>query len=341
MKILADASLPDLIPLFPEPFELSKYHSLEELKSLLPFADILLCRSTLKIDAQLLNQSQLKCVATASSGIDHIDVDYLNTKNITLFDAKGSNAHAVTDYVTSTLAWLEKNTPFSGKKVGIIGRGAVGSQVVNRLHSLGYQIISYDPYKRSEDNQHDYCSFDDLTECDLLCLHANLHNNLPYPSRDLINTHFLSRLKPGVAIINASRGGIVNEVDLLNAKCPIYYCADVYLNEPNINPAMIEFATLCTPHIAGHSIEAKRNAIVQLSHLLHAYFNLTSPAKQSSIVAPKFGHKINSAWQDRVLQRYNPHDETLVLKSETDKINTFLSLRKAHIHRHDFNSFTF
>lgn len=336
MKILADASLPNLASLFPAPFELSEYNTLAELQMLLYSVDTLICRSTLRVDAELLKRSNLQCVATASSGTDHIDETYLHTKKITLFDAKGSNARAVTDYVTSTLAWLESNTSFTGKQAGVIGHGAVGSQVVKRLRTLGYQVMIYDPYKNDLKNQQDYCSFDELTQCDLLCLHANLHDKSPFPSRNLINIEFLSKLKPGVAFINASRGGIVNEADLLNTRYPMYYCTDVYLNEPNINPAIINFSTLCTPHIAGHSIEAKHNAIVQLSHRLHEYLKLPSPIEQYIVNNSKTEGRINSTWQEHVLQLYNPLDETLPLKSLDDKKHTFLALRKAHINRHDF-----
>ena len=265
MRILADASLGNLKSLFPAPFEIDEYKNPTELQTRLPLADILICRSTLRVDAALLDQSYLQCVATASSGTDHIDEAYLQTRQITIFDAKGSNAQAVTDYVTSTLAWLEKNTSFSGRQGGVIGHGAVGTLVAKRLRALGYRVKIYDPFKAlGNETQQDYCSFDELSECDLLCLHANLHDKAPYPSRNLINAQFLSRLKPGLAIINAARGSIVNEADLLKVQFPIYYCTDVYQNEPNINP---EFLTLdnatLLPHIGSGSVYT-RDAMGQL-----------------------------------------------------------------------------
>ena len=107
MKILADATLSNLDIAFPSPFQFFLYHNSEELSLLLSQADILLCRSTLKVDRTLLRYHCLQVVATASSGYDHIDVAYLKTQNISLMDANGSNAIAVGDYVLSVLAHLQ------------------------------------------------------------------------------------------------------------------------------------------------------------------------------------------------------------------------------------------
>lgn len=329
LRILADERLPHLHQLFPKPFSITTYKTNSELKSLISSYDILICRSTSRIDALLLANSPIQCVATASSGTCHIDLDYLNSKQISLFDAKGCNAPAVADYVTATLAWLEKNIKIQGKQAGVIGVGEVGTRVMGRLQSAGYDVICYDPYK----NQH---NFQALSDCDILCIHPNLHQLPPYPSLNLLNSAFLSSLKPNVVLINASRGGIVNETDLLRVKKPIYYCTDVFLQEPNINPDIVKFATLCTPHIAGHSIEAKDNSMISLSVQLHTHFNLSSPTelKQSSDLTPYF--QSNTPWQEIVLDRYNPYTETQALKDAPNKASVFLTLRQTHIHRHDF-----
>lgn len=336
IKILADATLPHLSRCFPKPFAITPYNTPLELQTMLPDHDVLLCRSTLRVNAALLTHSAIQCVATASSGTDHIDQEVLTSKNIHLFDAKGSNAQAVADYVTATLAWLELNQKITGKRVGLIGAGAVGTQVLQRLMSAGYEVSIYDPYKTSTLALPHAHSLMALSQCDVLCIHPNLHHQTPYPSFNLINADFLSTLKPGVTIINASRGGIVNESDLLNAEHPIHYCTDVFIGEPNINPDIVDFAVLCTPHIAGHSIEAKRDAIIQLSQQLHTYFNLPSPVtlSTSEVLQPDF-FKIN-AWQPQALQHYNPYEETRYLKTQPDKKTAFITQRNEHTHRHHF-----
>lgn len=329
LKILADERLPHLHQLFPKPFSITTYKTDSELQSLIGSCDILICRSTLRIDALLLANSPIQCVATASSGTCHIDLDYLNAHHISLFDAKGCNAPAVADYVTSTLAWLEKNVVLQGKRAGVIGVGEVGTRVMGRLQSAGYDVVCYDPYKH-------HPNFQALSDCDVLCIHPNLHQLPPYPSLNLINGDFLSKLKPNVALINASRGGIVNEADLLNTKKPIHYCTDVFLQEPDINSDIIAFATLCTPHIAGHSIEAKRNSMISLSVQLHTHFNLSplTELKQSSDLTPYFQGK--APWQEVVLSHYNPYADTHVLKNTPNKTTAFLTQRQMHMNRHDF-----
>lgn len=333
MKILVDASLPALSQCFPEPFVLTPFQHLDQVKAMLPGHQALVCRSTLRVNASLLENVKLSCIATASSGTDHIDHDYLADNNIRLFDAKGSNAHAVVDYVTSVVAWLEMHNTLRGSRVGIVGAGKVGSQVFKRLDTLGYEVLAFDPYLAKK-TPAQYGSFEDLYDCDLLCIHANLHRHQAYPSENLFNGEVFKRLKSGMVLINAARGGIVNEADLLSANPAITYCTDVYLHEPHINPCIVKQAKLCTPHIAGHTTQGKLNAVIQISEQLHQHFNLTSAnpttTPVSSIpVLPK------TSWRGLALQAYNPYHETLALKHAMDKTQTFLDLRKAHL-RSDF-----
>jgi erythronate-4-phosphate dehydrogenase len=300
MEILADASLPNLSRCFPAPFHLSTYNSLQTLKTQLPYHNILLCRSTLHVNEALLYNSPIQYVATASSGICHIDKDYLKARGIQLFDAKGCNAHAVADYVTATLAWLKQHQAFRGKQAGVIGMGHVGTQVANRLQQAGFAVKYFDPYHSQPSSYPQVDSIHALNDCDVLCIHANLHHQPPYPSHNLLNAAFLSALKPNTILINAARGGIVNEADLLRLKQSLRYCTDVYLNEPDINPQIVDYATLCTPHIAGHSIEAKENAVVLLSRKIHSVVGLQIPSYSFQTTHKDyFNEKENS-----VLKRY-------------------------------------
>ncbi|CAM3040526.1 4-phosphoerythronate dehydrogenase [Legionella worsleiensis] len=337
MNILADASLPGLKAAFPKPFNLTLYSHPEELHVLLNQQDILLCRSTLKVSHHLLKNHSLKYVATASSGTDHIDHAYLKKNNIGLIDGKGCNAVSVADYVISSLAYLQQHHLLQGTKAGIIGMGAVGSQVSQRLRALNFHTIAYDPPKAIHQNLFQSCTLEELFDCDVLCIHAELHNNQPHPSMDLVNHKFMSQLKDGCVLINASRGGIVNEEALINNPKELIYCTDVYLNEPQINPQIIEKATLCTPHIAGHSMEAKYKAVALVSEQLHQLMNIPAPI----FAHPNLPHKLHknhySSWQELILSLYNPLNETLTLKKARNKEEAFLRLRKNHRFRHDFS----
>lgn len=336
IRILADASLPGLDQAFPKPFELSFYKQAEEIQSLLPGQQILICRASLKVNEALLAGSALDCVATASSGTDHINPQDLRKHAIELIDAKGSNARAVADYVVASLAYLQKAQGFSAKKAGVIGLGEVGSRVAKRLAAAQMEVLTYDPPRSLVDLNFRSCSLEDLTHCDLLTVHANLHDNSPYPSRDLLNADFLSQLKPRVVIINASRGGIVDEEALLGQSKRIIYCTDVYEGEPSVNKELVDFASLCTPHIAGHSIEAKHRAIVMLSEKLHSYYHLAPPNSIFPELKKRLPFEPKPSWQETALSLYNPAEETAFLKAADDLKSTFLTLRKAHLNRHDF-----
>ena len=336
VKILADASLPNLNLLFQAPFKLTRYNNQAMLKKALPHHDILLCRSTLRVTPQLLENTQLSCIATASSGIDHIDSAYLKAHGIALFDAKGCNAEAVKDYIRSTLACLKQHNKIPGMQAGVMGVGEVGTRVAQQLEQLGFNVVLYDPPKAAVNSNFTSSSFEAFMQCDVLCIHANLHKDAPYPTRHALDTTFFNHLKPNTVMINAARGGIVDEQALLNTNTPLIYCTDVYQNEPHINPAIINYATLCTPHIAGHSIEAKEDAVQHVSQAIHRHVNVT-PKTSPARAIPTFSTLSNATWYEHALALYNPADETHALKQARDKREAFLNLRKSHQHRHNFS----
>lgn len=332
MNILVDASLPGLDSAFARGFNVSLYHHAEEVPALLANQDLLLCRSTLKVTADLLKNHPLKYVATASSGTDHIDSNYLNKQGIGLIDAKGCNAISVADYVLASLAYLDTYHASLGNKIGIIGMGHVGMEVSMRLEALDFHIVGYDPLKTGYRS----AQLQDLYACDIVCIHAELHENLPHPSINLINPAFLAQLKPGCVLINAARGGIVNEEALLQNQKPLIYCTDVYLNEPDVDLRIIDKATLCTPHIAGHSLEAKYAAVALVSEQIHKIAGLPVPPFATPVLTMPIALKASDTWQEQILSIYNPNNETQVLKQAQDKKSAFLELRKNHQNRHDF-----
>ena len=337
MNILADSSLPDLDWLFPKPCHLTTYQNKHELLHALPHHDVLLCRSTLQVTPELLAKSTITCVATASSGVDHIDTDCLHKHQIQLFDAKGCNAEAVSDYVLSTIAYLDTHQKLPGMRVGIMGAGQVGSRVSTCLKSLGFEVFLYDPPKENTTPDFISCTLADFSTCDVLCIHANLHNTPPHPTKNFLDADFIKKLKKNTVIINAARGGILDEQALLNASKSFVYCTDVYQEEPNICFDIINYATLCTPHIAGHSIEAKRDAVFHISQVLHQYFNLPAPSPKTY---PKQRiNKLPNTWQTRALTLYNPIHETMDFKKANNKSTAFLNLRRAHQLRHNFSHY--
>lgn len=330
MKILADSTLP-MLEHFSPAFNITTYENKASLAQHLRSHDILLCRSTLRVTQGLLEDSSIQCVATASSGVDHIDTAYLTQQNIPLLDTKGCNAHAVADYVTCTLAYLNKHHYIQGPRAGIIGMGEVGTRVAHRLRLLGFEIHAYDPLKTHFHS----ASIQDIQQCHLICIHANLHDTPPHASRDLLNHAFLAHLKPGTILINAARGRIINEEALLQHRHALVYCTDVYENEPEIRAEIIDYATLCTPHIAGHSIEAKANAVIHLIRALHQYYDKPLSENLSYLPSLCIEPKPQETRDDYLLRLYDPSIESKSLKKAKNKTEAFLRLRQSHQFRHD------
>jgi len=149
IKILADSSFPDLDDFFGSNFQMTRYVSRDDLLTQVIDQDILLCRSTLSVTADLLATSRIACVATASSGVDHLDLSYLKAREITVCDAKGANAKAVADYVSACVASLQRQGYRLGSRAAVVGVGAVGTLVVARLQALGFEVLMFDPLRAS------------------------------------------------------------------------------------------------------------------------------------------------------------------------------------------------
>lgn len=330
LKILYDSQIPYIHDFFASHFILTAYQHQGEMLSLINDNDILICRSTIKISAEMLHNTPIQLVASATSGLDHIDIQGLQKLKIPLMHAKGSNAHAVCDYITSTLAYLEQHQYTKAQKIMVIGYGAVGKMVTHRLEKLGFSIFNIDPYVQTPHPM----SMHAISDMDIICLHPSYHLTPPFSTHHLMNQERIASLKKDVCIINASRGEVVDEAAILHQHFQGIYCADVYKNEPHINPRIVERATLCTPHIAGHSIQSKWRMTSFIAHQIYQKYGFDEP----DIAPPTCTHtfKKEQSWQHQALAQYNPEIETRALKL-CPTPETFIQLRQQHRFREDFN----
>ncbi len=250
--------------------------------------DILFVRSTTKVNENLLDGTRVKFVGTATSGIDHIDVNYLQSKNIYFADAKGSNANSVAEYVIfSILHWALKNRiVLKELPVGIIGFGNIGSLVAKYCHYLGMRVFINDPplmenlcYKdnNSLPNYVDYLQINELLNyCKIITNHVPLTKLGKYPTWNLLNRENLIFLQDNTLFIHTSRGGVVVEKDLLEAKKSknLTLVIDVWENEPNINTELVAECEICTPHVAGYSVEGKLRGTMKMLVEFEKFTNL-------------------------------------------------------------------
>lgn len=246
-------------------------------------ADALLVRSITRVDKSLLEGAAVRFVGTATSGRNHIDEQYLRDEGIAFTDSKGANASAVVDYVFAALAFLARfhtdgGASFFGATVGIVGVGCVGSLLNKRLEAAGINTLCCDPPRAlselSEETRR-FVALDDVMRCDVVCVHVPLSNSAEYSTTHLIGARELALLPAGGVLINACRGGVVDE-DAVRAYASAHktfsYCSDVWRDEPIVAPEIVAAARLATPHIAGYSVQAKRAATDGLLAALQGHF---------------------------------------------------------------------
>ena len=224
---------------------------------------ILLIRSITPVDEKLLRGTPVEFVGSASAGIDHMNIAYLQSRNIKFASASGSNANSVAEYVMVALLLLAKQRNFElkGKTIGIVGVGNVGKLVKAKAEALGMHPILHDP-PLAETSQIDHRSLEETLNCDVVTLHTPLTTDGPYPTYHLLNEQTFKWLKPSTIFINAARGEVVDSFALLDAITHQRIgptIIDVWEHEPDINWDLFQVATLGTPHIAGHSLDGKAN----------------------------------------------------------------------------------
>lgn len=291
--------------------------------------DILIARSTTQVNKKLLQNTKVKYVATVTSGIDHIDTNYLANQNIHFASALGSNSNGVAEYVVySVLDWLINNydtfcrEQIKALKVGIIGYGNVGKKVSFYLNKLGFQININDPLIDNSNipNYAKYKSLENIAEnCDIITNHTPLtnHKQSNYPTINLINKEFLGKMKQNVCFIHSSRGNVVSELELfekldlsnkLNIKSKgMNLYIDVWENEPKVNEVLKTKTKISTPHIAGHTTNSKINGIKMILEDFADYIILNNFINDKNLffkLKEKLNEKLNEVIKNKLGEEY-------------------------------------
>ncbi len=245
-------------------------------------ADVLIVRSETKVGKQLLEKSAVKFVGTTTIGFDHIDLDYLNSRQIAFANAPGSNANAVKEYVVAGLLYLSNFYGFDlhGKTIGVVGVGNVGKKIVHAAEVLGMQVVKNDPPLARLTADRSFLPLDALADCDIISLHVPLTKTGMDPTFRLFDGERFRKMKRGSIFINTSRGSVVDTKALIHAlreKRIAYSIIDVWEHEPAIDQELLSMVTIGTAHIAGHSLEGKINAVQMVREQVCKYFSLSLP----------------------------------------------------------------
>ena len=261
MKIIADQNIPVVKEAFGSLGEVITISGRDMTCSSVKDADVLLVRSITKVDGSLLDNTRIKFVGTATIGTDHVDEKYLSERNICFASAPGSNADSVAEYMVSAILNLEKNKniKFTGKTIGIIGCGNVGSRVKKRMETIGMNCLVNDPPLERMTGQKGFVSLDELlSSSDMVTVHVPLTKKGDCPTYKMIDDKFLAKMEPGVVLFNTSRGSVMDEEALYANRSRLgALVLDVWNDEPAINMKTLDITDIATPHIAGYSFDGK------------------------------------------------------------------------------------
>jgi erythronate-4-phosphate dehydrogenase len=279
MKIIADANIPFVAECFSSLGKVEAVPGREITPTVVGDADILLVRSVTKVGGELLADSKVKFVGTATIGFEHIDVDFLRRQNIGFASAPGSNANSVAEYVVAALLSIaEKHRiQLEGKSIGIAGVGNVGGRTAEKCAALGMKLFLNDPPLQRQTGDSKYLPIEELYDCDFITLHTPLSFEDIDKTFHLADEKFFDSLKPGCVFLNTSRGGVV-ETDALKVAVKSgklkAAALDVWENEPNIDCELLRMVDLATPHIAGYSLDGKIAGMIMIYRTCCEYFGM-------------------------------------------------------------------
>ena len=331
LKIVADAAIPFAGAYFSSIGDLTLVKGRDISPADVRNADVLVTRTVTRVDETLLRDSAVKFVASATSGMDHVDGEYLKSRNVGFAYAPGCNARSVAEYVLSSLFVLRDQNGFdlTGKRVGIVGCGHVGSMVRKLLQVLDVECLVCDPPLREQGAAGSFYDLEQILAADVVTLHVPLTRAGKHATRNLFDGASLARLRDDVVFINTSRGGVVDEAalrDFLERHPRAAAVVDVWANEPDIDTGLLKKAAIATPHIAGYSTDGKLKGTRMVYRQVCDYFDLE--AEDVTPTLPQGGvdtlnlsdplDNIQDALQMAVLACYDVRSDSISLRRILD-----------------------
>ncbi len=268
----------------------------EELLKVVGEYDGIAIRSATKVTAKVIEAgAKLKVVGRAGIGVDNVDVKAATAAGVVVMNTPFGNSVTTAEHAIALMMSLARQIPsaststhagkweknkfmgveISGKTLGLIGCGNIGSIVADRAHGLKMRVIAYDPFltaEKAESIQVEKVELDELLKrSDFITLHTPLTDS----TRNILNKDTLARTKKGVRIINCARGGLVNEADLKAALDSGHVAGaafDVFETEPaTSNPLFGLEQFICTPHLGASTSEAQENVAIQVAEQMSEY----------------------------------------------------------------------
>ncbi len=261
-----------------------------ELRAIIGEYDGLAIRSATKVTREMLDVApKLRVVGRAGIGVDNVDVSSATARGVVVMNTPHGNAITTAEHAIAMMFALarqipeasastkagkwEKNrfmgTELSGKTLGLIGAGNIGSIVANRAIGLHMKVIAYDPFlseKRALELGVERVEIDTLVaRADIVTIHA------PYTeqTRNILNRARIFALKKGARVINCARGGLLDEAALFEALQSGHLAGaalDVFEHEPATDSPLFGLENVvCTPHLGAATAEAQENVALQVA----------------------------------------------------------------------------
>jgi D-3-phosphoglycerate dehydrogenase len=268
----------------------------DELKAVIGQYDGLAIRSATKVTKEIIDAAtNLKVIGRAGIGVDNVDIPYASSKGIVVMNTPFGNSITTAEHAIALMFALARQLPeanaqtqaglwpkngfmgveVTGKTLGLIGAGNIGSIVADRAHGLRMKVVAYDPFlspERAVEMGVEKVELDDLlARADFITLHTPLTDQ----TRNILSRENLLKTRKGVRIVNCARGGLIDEAalkELLDSGHVAGAALDVFVTEPAKEHAL--FGTpnfVATPHLGASTNEAQVNVALQVAEQLSDY----------------------------------------------------------------------
>ena len=299
--LISDALSPAAVQIFKDrgvevDFQPNLGKDKDKLAEIIGNYDGLAIRSATKVTPKILaNAKNLKVIGRAGIGVDNVDIPAATAKGIIVMNTPFGNSITTAEHAISLMLALARQIPeadrstqagkweknkfmgveITGKTLGVIGCGNIGSIVADRALGLKMKVIAFDPYlspERAVDIGVEKVELDELLKrADFITLHTPLTDK----TRNIIDANAINKTKKGVRIINCARGGLVDEQALrvaLDSGHVAGAAFDVFVTEPATENVLFGHPNvICTPHLGASTTEAQENVALQVAEQMSDY----------------------------------------------------------------------
>ena len=353
MNIYIDENIPYAKDFFAEYGNVHFFSGREVNAQQLINADVLLVRSITQVNEQLLTlNKQLKFVGTATIGTDHVDQTYLKNRGIVFSSAPGCNKISVAEYILSSLLVLAEKQQFSltSKKVAIVGAGNTGTAVYQRLNALGVNCLLYDPPLQLAGDKRQFCTFEQVLDADIISLHVPKVVQGEFPTVHMFDQKVLSQLTNKHILLNAARGDLIDNDALLTLaeqqKAPTLVL-DVWENEPHINPLLLPYVEIATPHIAGYSLDGRVRGTEMLYQAFCDFFQLEIKhsaahfVRRADINSIEISKKVDPLLMKSLMHLiFDVRRDDALFREMIEHVDGFDTMRKTYQERRELSTLT-